>query len=279
VKKKGSQPQKYFNVVGEDFAIDHHVTYSTIKINPHTHDFIELIYIVSAKGSYYAEGMEYRLKERDLIVTPPATHHRIDFHSTIPYERYRMSINPKLISDIDVKSVLKNIQVINCADQRTISDIFKKFDYYYMAFNEEDFKNISRMLIKEIFYNLTLFDSESTVEPSFLSPILSKALDYINKNLFEIESVSEVSKSLYITDSYLFEIFKTQLKTSPKKYINLKRLHAAQKEIMLGAKPTEIYQKVGFKDYTSFNRNYNKFFGHPPSQEKYFIFSNDHLYY
>lgn len=265
--------------MGENFAIDHYLTDCKNNIAPHTHDFIELIYIVSAEASYYVEGMEYRLKERDLIVTPPATHHRIDFHSDIPYERYRMSINTKLIKDIDIKSALKNIQVINCADQRTISDIFKKFDYYYMAFNEEDFKNISRMLIKEIFYNLTLFDNENTVQPSFLSPILSKALDYINKNLFEIESVSEVSNSLYITDSYLFEIFKTQLKTSPKKYINLKRLHAAQKEIMLGAKPTEIYQKVGFKDYTSFNRNYNKFFGHPPSQEKFFIFSNDNLYY
>jgi AraC-like DNA-binding protein len=33
----------------------------------------------------------------------------------------------------------------------------------------------------------------------------------------------------------------------------------------MGAKPSEIYLKAGFEDYTSFYRSFKKFFGFPPS--------------
>lgn len=269
-----------FNIKGDNFTADHYIKENELPIELHTHDFIELIYMINVDGSYFVDDKEFKLKQRDLIITPPATHHRIDFNNiNNKYERIRLSVYPELLENIEVKKILKNIQVVNCAEQKTISDIFKKLDYYYKNFNETEFKTLVELLIKEIFLNLTLLENENNAEPVFLSPILSQAIEYINKNLFEIQSVSEISNALYITESYLFDIFKTQLRTSPKKYITSKRLHAAQKQILLGSKPTEIFQDLGFNDYATFYRSYNKMFGHPPSQEKDYMFSNDKLQY
>lgn len=52
----------------------------------------------------------------------------------------------------------------------------------------------------------------------FRNPMLTKAIAYIRANLFTIRSISEISDSLFITESYLFEIFKKALHISPKKF-------------------------------------------------------------
>lgn len=92
-------------------------------------------------------------------------------------------------------------------------------------------------------------------------------------HLFTIRSISEISDSLFITESYLYEIFKSPLHISPKKYITAKRLLTAKREPDLGAAPTRIYQKTGFSSYAAFYRSYTAFFGHAPSKEKLETFS------
>lgn len=241
----------------------------------HTHEVPELIYILEADGCHIIEDKEYKLKSGDLIIVPPATHHSMRLKKDSSYERYDICFEPSLLEGMDIDSIYNNIKVINCAEHSIISDIFKKSDYYSSALSENDFTEVAQMLIKEIFYNLISYDSSHNIEPNFLSPILSKAIEYINKNLFEIKSVTEISDALYITESYLLKIFNTQLKTSPKKYLISKRLHAARKEILLGAKPTQVFLKIGFSDYSSFYRSYTNFFGHSPSMEKYYGFSNE----
>lgn len=268
---------EYFNIKKESFVFNH---IRISETNPddyfiHTHDVPELFYIVEVSGCHIIEDKEYRLSGGDLIIVPPATYHSIKLSPGSTYERYNICFEPEILGDIDVDKIYKNISVINCAGHSRLPDIFKKTDFYAKCLSQNDFSDMVKLVIKEIFCNLSVYDGTFDIEPKYLSPILSKAIEYINKNLYSIESVSEVSESLYIAESYLFKIFRTQLKTSPKKYILSKRLHSAKKEIILGAKPTEVFSKIGFNDYASFYRSYLNFFGHSPSQEKYFGFTNE----
>ena len=102
---------------------------------------------------------------------------------------------------------------------------------------------------------LGLYENAYTDGLPSRNPMLSKAIAYIRANLFTIRSISEISDSLFITESYLFEIFKTTLHISPKKYITAKR------ELDPGAAPTQIYQKMGFSSYAAFYRSYTAFSG------------------
>ncbi len=51
-------------------------------------------------------------------------------------------------------------------------------------------------------------------------------------------------------------------------YINVKRLIIAQELLKQGKKPTDIYEKCGFHDYSTFFRAYKSRFGISPGEEK-----------
>ena len=123
-------------------------------------------------------------------------------------------------------------------------------------------------MLSELFYNLSVFPHLPYEERAVVSPLLSKALKYINENLCTLSGVEEIAKHLFVSESYLFRMFKKELHQSPKKYIRDKRLLIAQKMISLGERPSLVCDKCGFGDYTTFYRNYTDFFGHTPSDEK-----------
>ena len=68
-------------------------------------------------------------------------------------------------------------------------------------------------------------------------------------------------------ENLFLSCFKENLKISPKKYINMRRLAKAQKMIRMGEKPIKVYASCGFVDYASLFRNYVSYFGYSPSKE------------
>ena len=95
---------------------------------------------------------------------------------------------------------------------------------------------------------------------------VESALSYINDNLFDITDLEEIASHLFISKTYLISLFKKHLKIAPKQYINEKRLLYAKNLLLLGNRPTDIYEKCGFSTYTSFFRSYKKYFGVAPSE-------------
>ncbi len=123
-------------------------------------------------------------------------------------------------------------------------------------------------LIKELLYNLTL-SADSASNISFTtSPLLTKALEYINENLFTIKDIKDVCAHFFVSQQYFFRLFQTQLKITPRKYLNGKRLLYAQRMLQQGKKPTDVYLLCGFESYVGFYKQYVKTFGYPPSKEK-----------
>ena len=122
-------------------------------------------------------------------------------------------------------------------------------------------------LFKELFYSIPTVEAAKS-EFSVISPILSRALEYVNERIYEIRDFREICSALFISESYLYRLFAKELKKSPSAYVREKRLLAAERMIADGAKPTEIYSKVGFLDYTVFYRNYKSFFGISPIETR-----------
>ncbi len=234
--------------------------------NAHSHNFFELILFIDGNFIYNVNGKEYTLNKYDLILTPPNTTHRLINTTNYKYERYNVTFNPSLVEDIDVLDIAKNCDIINVAHSETILNIFKKLDYYCARLNIDDFISVSYCLIKELFYNIKILKNERIDEWGKLSDILRKAIKIINDDLFSINSVAEIAGKLFISETYLYKMFKNELHTTPKKYINEKKLLAAQNMILLGKKPSSVCLECGFNDYSSFYRNYLKFFKVPPSE-------------
>lgn len=248
--------------------IDHYTKFNppTDLLYMHTHNEYELIYIISGDVTHVIEDRKYKLKKDDLVIIRPNDYHYIQIDSSVDYERYDILFNPESLKIDNIGLLPPELDVINCRHKPFISDIFKKIDYYHSLLDANELKDVISLLIKELFYNLK-FSSRQQNKPENIHPIISKALEEINNSLYTLNSISEIAEKLFVTESYLYRIFKRELKTTPLRYITEKRLNIAQNLLMQGEKPTHIYSECGFDDYTSFYRSYVKLFGHSPSKK------------
>lgn len=259
-----------YTIDTEALCYKHHFSASPLcgSFAMHAHNMYELLYFVSGDATLVIEDRKYKLKTGDLILIRPSKYHFIQIDSPADYERYDVLFDEKTLGVSQTAMISKDTEVINLSGNTIADDIFRKTDYYFSKLDRNDFISVIALLLKELFLNLSINQAYFATEYSVIHPLLSDVLKYINANLFTIKSVSEVANTLFVTESYLFRLFKRELKNSPKKYITDKRLLYSQNLILMGRKPTEIYEDCGFNYYTTFYRSYVKFFGHSPSTDR-----------
>lgn len=250
-------------------SVDHRRFDSKRVVNyMHSHNTYELLYFLSGDFVHGIEDKRYKLSKHDLVIVRPNDYHYIQISPTAPYERYDILFDPEELNINNLHLLPADVDVVRCQGKPMITDLFRKMDYYASHLEGEDLKNVLALLIKELFYLLSIQEeTKSDLHPESIHPIVSKALTEINNNLCAIKSVDEIAEKLFVSKGYLFRMFKRELQTTPHKYIAEKRLNMAQALLMQGNSPTHVYLECGFHDYTAFYRSYVKFFGCSPSQK------------
>ena len=252
-----------------DFIYYSHAYYDkehVFSAESHAHDMCEIIYVLQGDITYNVEGRVYDIANGDIIVTPPGKIHSIYSKTRTLYKRHCALLNKSLFPKVIWNKVIEGRDVYKCADNEKIKSLYEKMEEYCEIFDDTEVRShIVQNLLEEVFYNLSLItDGEQTVS---INPLIEKALAYISKNLTEIRDIEEVSNAVYVTKSHLHHVFMRELKLTPGKYITSKRLLLAQKKIMKGEKPTQVFSECGFEDYATFFRNYKNYFGYSPSRE------------
>lgn len=234
----------------------------------HTHRQYELMHFISGDAAFIIEDRKYKLRAGDLILIRPSKYHFVEIESAVQYERYTVLFNEALLGTDERALISDDCEVINISSNAIMQDLFKKLDFYHARLSGKDFSVLLGALLKELFYNIKIERHTMAVsEADTLSPILSGALRYINQNLVTVTGISEIARALFVTESYLFRLFKQELHQTPKKYISDKRLIAANGMIAMGERPSFVYEKCGFVDYTTFYRAYKRFYGYAPSAQ------------
>lgn len=237
-------------------------------MSTHAHNVYELIYVINGDLTHTVEDKKYKLHSGDLVLIRPNTYHLIRIDSSEKdYERINIQFDAEDIQ-ADMSVIPNTVNVINTTNHTRISGILSKLDTYAETYEREVFFKMLGGLLTEIVYNISLVDSiETRQETEASNHVIAQAVAYINKNLYTIRSVDEVADAIFVTKSCLFKVFKKELRKGPKRYILDKRLLEAQKLIRSGEKPTSVYEKCGFNDYTTFYRAYVEFFGYAPSKD------------
>lgn len=262
-------------VYKDENVVFNHSSLEQININnfpaePHTHDVCELLFLKKGNPNYFVEGRNYRLSKNCLVFSRAGDRHGIYFDEAGPYERYNILYDEKKIPFDLYSKIPANVDIINFDGNAIVCDLFKKTDYYYENFEGEMLGKLLSAIVEEIFFNICIAvkknPSAHNISAS-ANPIVSAALSYIEENLTSNLSIDTICEKLYITKSHLHHLFIRHLQISPKKYILSKRLNFARKAIRSGQKPIEACMQSGFFDYSTFYRDYKKFFGHCPSEE------------
>ena len=234
----------------------------------HSHEAFEVIFFKKGHASYSIDGKEYTLKRHDLIFTRPFDIHAINVETDEEYERYNIIFDENAISSSLLNKIPDSINVISFDSNRNVIELFDKTEYYLSATDNEDAVQIMTGMVNELLLNIIIEAKNERVSINELTnPILYKAIEYIERNLLTLKGIDEIANELYNTKSHLHHLFLKHMNTSPKKYITTKRIALAQREILSGSKPTEVYLRCGFSDYSSFYRAYCRYFGRNPSDK------------
>ena len=251
----------------DDFIYRHTGTLINTSYPLHNHNVCELLFLKKGEVSYLVEGKNYQLSKNYLVFTRPGDSHAINFSDQTEYERYNILFDEKFLPSKIHHAIPTAIDVVNFNGNSLVCDLFKKMDYYTANFEGNTLKIILRNLTEELLYNV-LIASKTQQGPEYTeSPLINSALKYIEDNLTSPLTIDSICNELYITKSHLHHLFIEHLKISPKKYIMSKKLTMAQRELRSGSKPTEVYTNCGFAEYSTFYRDYIKFFGCSPSNE------------
>ena len=239
---------------------------ATPDIHPHTHQFWELIFLKHGNMTYRVCGKEYRPAKNSMIIIRPNETHSIIFHDQTVYERYLIHFKETdLYTDVWDK-IPVGLDVISLENNELIFGLLTKLGYYTKRFDKESMKVLLIHIVEEILYNSIAISRDSDKDNDFLeNPILLRAVRYINENISENISVDDLAVYLSVNKSHLHHLFARYMSTTPKKFIVSQKLQMAREELRDGAKATEVYSKYGFSDYSSFYRNYVRYFNRKPS--------------
>ena len=207
----------------------------------------------------------------DLVITHPTELHFMQINSNTDYERYNLLIPLNHPLTRLLFKIPRNLDVLNCSNHTIIKENFKRMPFYEKIFPKDEFQDLLSALLTEILYNILALDDNFNQQQNVVSPLIQKALAYINEHLFTIKNISEISNALFVAQNYFFRLFKETLNISPKKYITTKRLLHAQSLLRAGKKPTQIYEQIGFSNYVSFYQQYVALFGYSPSSERVIV--------
>ena len=239
-------------------------------ISPQTHNAYEMILLNNCEVTYAVEEKSYQVKSNSLIFTPPGKLHSIRVDERWGYDRFNVLFDSKTINPEVLSQIPKDLDVFSFEEDTTVLALMAKMEHYCRYFEGDALKSVLADLTEQIIYELVIFIRKGKLKLNghhTVNPTVAAAIEYVDSHLDMDFSLDMLCKELYVSKSYLHQLFVRYLQVSPWRYIIGKRLMAAQMAIRAGERPTEIYSQFGFSEYSSFYRAYHKQFGYAPSEE------------
>ena len=265
--------QVLYSEFKDNVLVYNHIRYENLKVEhipPQTHDVFEMIYLKNGDISYLVEEKSYRISSNTLILTRPGKLHSLQIHDRDAYDRYDIFFEDCTVLGSVLGKIPEGLDVLSFQDNMAILELFEKMDRYCKYFSGEELKTVLADLIEQILYELVIFTRQRDTEHEqqhTANPTIAAAIAYIDNHLDADICLDDLCQALYISKSYLHQLFMRHLQSSPHRYIMAKRLLAIRQRIRAGARPTDIYAQYGFSEYSSFYRAYVKQFGYAPSEE------------
>ena len=237
------------------------------KFVSHAHSGYEIIYILSGEVLYGFEEKEINLKMGDIIITPPAEYHYLEVISSEDYERINLVVFPdKFHQHLNITH-----PILISNRNLTFKKILEDFTNYYSLCKDEQRDEIFEVKTRELIFALNhLLPSNDLTLNYNTNETLKNILDYINNNLHNKITVSDIANNCFLSEGHIFHIFNKKFKTTPMNYIKTKKMLLAQTLIFNVTNKsaiTNIAKDLGFEDYSVFYRNYLKFFNKKPSDD------------
>lgn len=233
------------------------------KFDLHVHDPYEILCFVSGQASYLVEGRKYTLTPGCLMLMRSTEAHTLVRPQGV-YERYvihfradAIDIPPVLLAPFDARELGER--------NRYRPSEFSGFDTI------EFFARMERACTEYPHHSVALsglisllcaigeaFPQKESRGTAADDAVGREILRYVNANLTENISLSDVASLVHLSTTQVNRIFKRLTGTTVYDYVLSKRLTMAEGLIESGEGAMEASRRCGFQDYSSFYRLYKK---------------------
>lgn len=244
------------------------------EFSMHAHEWMEVFFFISGKGSYLVEGTSYPLQPNDILIMRSAETHKLIISPDEPYERIAIHFSPALLSNIDPEHRLlrpflnRPLGLLN--RYSALNDPEGRLRSAFAGFTFDRVPDIRLNLLARLLLFLTTLDGiyeQAGVHHPPAQGLQSQLVTYVNEHLFEQISLQSIADSFYRSRSQISRIFQQATGSPLWEYVTIKRLMAARAMIQRGEPTGTACIACGFSDYSSFFRTYRAHFGHAPKSD------------
>ncbi len=254
----------------------------SFKDSYHSHDHLELAYVLSGSGKYHIEGEIYEVREGDLLIINPGVRHQAltatgsDVSTTeffvgfsdiqIPGYSYNYLPIPDGGHLIHATGEFRQKIARLCAAMEMENTVCKEGRYFMLK------SYLMQMIL------LVIREQCETIAPAasyaFESVnkkyVVEKIINYFEEHYNEKISLDQIAENMYLSPFYISKIFKSEIGDTPIRHLINIRLEKAKMLLEEGDNSSiqEIAGMVGYDDAYHFSKLFKKRYGISPSQAR-----------
>lgn len=254
--------------------------YRHASMHSHTHDFLELVYILEGSALHTVNGHESIVRPGDFFIVDFSGSHSYKMTDNDHIQLFNILFTPNFIDPVlsDCRSfsqitehyLIKFRNIPISFEQETvfrdednfILNMIKEMESEYVK-RSPGYAEILRCKLIEIIIQILRKISENSVTSEH--PCVKTILEHINNKYMTRLSLSEISKELNYSSAYLSRLFKKQTGMSFAEFLQKKRIENSCRLLLSSDKKvSEIASMVGYSDLKSFQSAFKKNIGMPP---------------
>lgn len=239
------------------------------------HDHYEMIYVKKGNALFNIGGTDISMAPNDILIIKPGQLHKFVVKSEISFEFIVLSFKFETNGTTNTETSVADFIEFLSSDRSSAFvhlKLNKKNDIVTVMNRiqrEQDKQQVwgdflSYLLIMELFVLLSRtlkieFDHSFNNHSLKLKELLHIAKDYIDNNYDKELSLANVSKCVYLSESYFAHTFKDEFNISPKSYLLSVRIEAS-KELLANTdmRVNDVALSVGFSSQQRYNDIFRK---------------------
>ncbi|MFB9328293.1 AraC family transcriptional regulator [Paenibacillus aurantiacus] len=271
------------------FAVLPFLTLPTRALRPHSHDFIELVYVADGNGEHLYKGRSFPISKGDFFVIPPGIEHDYRVIGDSPLDVYNVMFLPSLLiaelktlasvnsfidffylepflrQNVDFSSHLKLSPVEGYAVKQRIERLHQEFTSKSLGYQI----SIKALLIEMLVYLSRCYESRF-IEPVFHSnesKAIQQLCEFLAQNYEQPISLDHVCRMCGMSQTTFTSKFKQETGRTFTEYRNELRIHASLKPL----RETEdnivaISENVGIHDLSHYHKLFKHYMKMTPRQ-------------
>lgn len=244
----------------------------------HSHDFIEMAFILSGKENYRIDDTIYTVEEGDvLILNPGVMHQAIVSSPSAPATEFFVGF-----SDIKLEGLAPNTMLLKDGSPifHTAGDLRQKLFKLCMSIAAEHsvYAEGRYFMLHSYLVQMLLLFIREQIQPVALTGgfsfdsankkyVIEQIVGYLEEHYSEKISLDQIAANMYLSPYYISRVFKSETGDTPIRHLINIRLEHAKELLKAGwtGSIQEVAAQVGYDDVYHFSKLFKKKYGVSPS--------------